>query len=71
MIRGFFQWLGRQDDTHPIWRALADCMRFMVFAGVAAGIMWTGATSFDLDGEGRNSIILGLAALFGNKLMRG
>jgi hypothetical protein len=42
-------------------------MRFLVFSGVSAGILYRGATNFDLSGEGLNTLLLGLMGYLGSK----
>lgn len=36
-MKTFFHWLGRilSDESHPFTRSMADCMRYLVIAGLS------------------------------------
>jgi hypothetical protein len=67
LIRRFLHWLGDTETDATIKSGLKECMRFMVFAGMSAGILYRGATDFNLSGEGLNTLLLGLMGYFGSK----
>ena len=69
-IRRFLQWLGNKEEDRDLKSGLRDCMRFLAFAGIAAGSIWTGAEHFDF-GEARTTLIMTVSAFFGSKVMHG
>lgn len=66
----FLRWLGTSEEDREIKSAVRECMRFLCFAGIAAGSIWSGAESFDW-GEARTTLLMTVSAFFGSKAIHG